>query len=73
MDDETKKILERKLELFAPIDRQIMMTDDTNDLLLLSSNMCEAAFRIFINHYGVEAADVLCRSIFRIVEDTLEK
>ena len=48
------KALLRKKELFQPIHRQILMTDDKNDMLLLASNMCETSINIFINEYGVE-------------------
>ena len=54
-----KKALIRKKELFQPIHRQILMTDDRNDLLLLASNMCETSINIFINEYGVDATKKL--------------
>ena len=50
-------------ELFKPIDRQIMMTDDINDLLLLSTVMITTAKRIYIERYGEEGAKQLMKVI----------
>jgi len=47
-----QEMIARKTELFAPIDQQIMMTDNVNDLLLLGSNMLGSSINIFINQYG---------------------
>ena len=59
--------LKRKEELFKPIEQQIMMTDDDNDLLILGSSMAESAARIFINHYGVKQSQALIDAIFQNV------
>lgn len=64
MDNE--KLLKRKKELFLPIDRQIMMTDDSEDLLLLASSMCETSARIFLNQYGITATKALMEEIIEI-------
>ena len=61
---DTESLLKRKKELFKPIDQQIMMTDDTNDLLLIGSNMIESAANIFIAQYGVKGSKALIDSIF---------
>jgi len=53
----------RMNELFKPIQRQIMMTDDINDLILLSTVMMTTAKRIYIDRYGVEVAKELMRTI----------
>ena len=50
-------------ELFKPVERQIMMTDDINDLILLSTVMMTTAKRIYIDRYGVEDAKELMRTI----------
>ncbi len=43
-DDKAK---ERMQEMFVPIDRQIMMCDNYNDLLMLASVMLTSAVRIY--------------------------
>jgi len=67
MDNE--KLLKRKKELFLPIDQQIMMTDEINDLLLLASNMCESSARIFLNQYGPTLTKALMEEIIQITLD----
>lgn len=41
------KVEERMQEMFVPIDRQIMMCDNYNDLLMLASVMLTSAVRIY--------------------------
>ncbi len=41
------KVKERMQEMFVPIDRQIMMCDNYNDLLMLASVMLTSAVRIY--------------------------
>jgi len=62
----TEKLLKRKTELFAPIEQQILMTDEPNDLLLLASNMCESSCRIFLNHFTEEETKSLIKELLRI-------
>ena len=47
-----EQLIKRKEELFAPIHQQILMTDDINDMLLLSLNMFTTSVDIMCNHYG---------------------
>lgn len=65
-----KKHLIRKKELFQPIHRQILMTDDKNDILLLASNMCETSIDIFIQQYGKETAKKLVDEIFTCISSS---
>jgi hypothetical protein len=58
-------LLKRRQELFRPIDHQMMMTDDQNDMLLLASTMLESSVKIFINQYGVKESKELIDTIFR--------
>ena len=44
----------RMKELMAPIDRQIMMCDDRNDLLMMASAMMITAKNIFEDQIGIE-------------------
>lgn len=46
----------RMKELMRPIDQQIMMCDDEQDLLALASIMAATAKGIFVNHLGTEGA-----------------
>lgn len=48
--------LEKMKELMRPIDRQIMMCDDRNDLFLLASAMMVTSKNIFKNFLGKEGA-----------------
>jgi len=55
--------LRRMNELFKPIEQQIMMTDDENDLMLLSTVMMTTAKRMYINRFGEESARMLMKTI----------
>lgn len=50
-DDKSKK---RMAELMAPIDKQIMMCDNEQDVLMLACMMLSTAKHIFDNQLGVE-------------------
>ena len=47
-----KKTLSRMQELMQPIDRQIMMCDNVEDLLMLASNMLVTAKSIYVQNLG---------------------
>ena len=51
-------------ELMRPIDRQIMMCDDKNDLLMLASIMMTTSKNIFIAQLGAEGASELFGIMF---------
>lgn len=51
---ENNNARERMLELISPIDRQIMMCDDRNDLLMIASAMLVFAKDIFDNEIGIK-------------------
>ena len=46
-DKKDLEIMQRMAELTQPIDRQIMMCDDANEVLMLASAMLTTAIRIF--------------------------
>jgi hypothetical protein len=46
----------RMKELMKPIDSQIMMCDDRQDLLALASIMAVTAKNILVNHIGEDGA-----------------
>jgi len=59
----------RKVELFKPIDKQIMMTDDNNEILLLAAAMTERAYSIFRDQYGRDPAIKLISTMIEIVDE----
>lgn len=67
--DSEDNLRKRKLELMRPIEQQIMMTDDTNEVLLLAAAMSERAYSIFKNQYGRDGAIRLTNTMIEIVDD----
>lgn len=61
MEDNLEKHRQRMGELFKPIEQQILMTDDANDLRLLSTVMFTTAKKIFINQFGDKQARYLMK------------
>jgi hypothetical protein len=59
---ENNNTRERMLELIAPIDRQIMMCDDRNDLLMIASAMLVFAKDIFDNEIGIKGRKQMFKS-----------
>jgi hypothetical protein len=47
-----KATINRMTELMAPIDRQIMMCDNIEDVLMLASNMMVSAKEIYVQNLG---------------------
>ena len=54
-----EKMEKRIKRLMLPIETQIMMCDDQNDLLLLAVGMLRKTILIFDNHYQPEARKTL--------------
>jgi hypothetical protein len=50
-------------ELFLPIEKQIYMTDDKEDLMLLATVMFTTARKLFIDEYGDRDAKMLMKVI----------
>jgi hypothetical protein len=48
------KVEQRMLELMEPVDRQIMMCDDRNDILMMACAMMQRVREIFDNELGEE-------------------
>jgi hypothetical protein len=53
---EANKRMDRMKELMKPIDQQIMMCDDKQDLLALASIMAVTAKNIYVQQIGEEGA-----------------
>jgi CheY-like chemotaxis protein len=60
--------LKRKQELFSPINQQIMMCDDENDVRLLAANCLERGYEILVQQYGIEGAKALANNLMMMVE-----
>ena len=60
------KQIDRMNELFQPIEQQIFMTDDKEDLLLLATVMFTSARKIFIEEYGEAEAKYLMNVIIGV-------
>ena len=51
-EQKKRKTIERMEELMRPIDRQIMMCDNVEDVLMLASNMLVTAKSIYVQNLG---------------------
>lgn len=58
----------RKQELFNPIDQQIMMCDDLNDIRLLASNCVERGYDILVQQYGRDSAKGLLNCLVDLID-----
>ena len=62
MDSDTEKLERRISRLMMPVETQIMMCDDTNDLVLLATGMLRKAIFLLDNQYQSEARKALVES-----------
>jgi hypothetical protein len=58
-------------ELMRPIDRQIMMCDNVEDLLMLASNMMVTAKMIYVQQLGGEGAKLLLQRMVDEIDDRI--
>lgn len=65
-----KDVLARMQELMLPIDRQIMMCDNVEDVLMLASNMLITAKMIYVQNLGGAGAKLLLQ---KLVDDIDER
>jgi hypothetical protein len=64
--------VQRMIELMEPIDRQIMMCDNVEDVLMLASNMMVTSKSIFVQNLGgIGAKELLQRMVNEIDERIL--
>ena len=61
-DKKDLEIMQRMAELTQPIDRKIMMCDDTNEILMLASAMLTTSIRIFDEQITPEGRNQLLMS-----------
>lgn len=64
-----ENLRKRKAELMAPLEMQIMMCDDKNEVLILAAAMAERAYTIFKDQYGRDSAVKLISTMIEIVDD----
>ena len=62
MDSDKDKLERRISRLMMPIETQIMMCDDENDLVLLATGMLRKAIFLLDNQYQSEARKALVKS-----------
>ena len=65
MDSDREKLERRIARLMMPIETQIMMSDDANDLVLLATGMIRKAITILDNQYQTEARKALVEQFNR--------
>ena len=64
-----KAALNRMEELMKPIDRQIMMCDNVDDVLMLASNMLVTAKMIYVQNLGGAGA----KELFQKLTDEIDE
>jgi hypothetical protein len=67
----TKDVIARMDELMKPIDRQIMMCDNVEDLLMLASNMMITAKMIYVQQLGGEGAKLLIQKMVNEIDERI--
>ena len=60
----TKKIQDRMSELMEPIDRQILMCDSREDVLMLASIMMSTAKQMLVSNIGEKNAREIISGLF---------
>jgi hypothetical protein len=58
-------------ELMKPIDRQIMMCDNVQDILMLASNMLVTAKSIYVQNLGGAGAKELLQRMVDEIDDRI--
>jgi hypothetical protein len=71
MAKDNKKIIQRMNELMEPIDRQIMMCDNAEDVLMLASNMLITAKGIYVQNLGGAVTKILLQQIVDTIDDRI--
>jgi hypothetical protein len=66
-----KDVIARMEELMRPIDRQIMMCDNAEDVLMLASSMMITAKMIYIQQLGGEGAKFLIQKMVNEIDERI--
>ena len=67
----SQQVQQRMQELMAPIDRQIMMCDNVEDVLMLASNMIITAKGIYVQNLGGAFAKLLLKQIVDEIDEQI--
>ena len=67
----SKRIIDRMNELMEPIDRQIMMCDNVEDVLMLASNMMVTAKSIYVQNLGGAGAKQLIQNMVNDIDERI--
>ena len=67
----SRKIIDRMNELMEPIDRQIMMCDNVEDVLMLASNMMVTAKSIYVQNLGGAGAKQLIQNMVNDIDERI--
>jgi len=66
-----KDTIARMEELMEPIDRQIMMCDNAEDVLMLASNMIVTAKMIYVQQLGGKGAKILIQKMVNEIDERI--
>ena len=66
-----KEMQDRMEELIEPIDKQIMMCDNVEDILMLASSMLSTAKHIYIQRLGGKTAKILISGIANGIDERI--
>ena len=66
-----KATINRMTELMAPIDRQIMMCDNIEDVLMLASNMMVTAKEIYVQNLGGAGTKELLQRMVNEIDERI--
>ena len=66
-----KDIKARMEELMEPIDRQIMMCDNVEDVLMLASNMMITAKMIYLQQLGGAGTKILLQEMVNKIDERI--
>ena len=67
----TKDVIARMDELMKPIDRQIMMCDNIEDVLMLASNMMVTAKSIYLQQIGGKGTKMLLQEMVNQIDERI--
>lgn len=67
----TKDVRARMNELMLPIDKQIMMCDNVEDVLMLASNMMVTAKIIYVQQLGGAATKELLQRMVNEIDERI--
>ena len=67
----SQSFLDRAEELMIPIDRQIMMCDNIEDVLMLASNMMVTAKSIYLQQIGGKGTKMLLQEMVNQIDERI--